>query len=76
MTDREALLSTVCAFTAGFILGVAATIRQRLSPPQYVPTPIEAEVAKMLEPDDLEHAAFLVERDGLVGYVVKPQQAN
>lgn len=78
MTDHEAAVVTVCAFMAGFTLGIAAAVRERknVDTPQYVPTPIACEVAKLLEPEDLEQAAFLVERDGLVGYLVKAQQAN
>lgn len=50
MTDNEAAITTICAFTAGFALGVAAMVRERQrSAPQYVPTQIEAEVARLLE---------------------------
>jgi hypothetical protein len=59
-------------FLAGVLVGSSVLIiRRHEEPPAYQPSQVEHEIARLLEPDELNIAAYLYKGEGLVGYHVE-----
>jgi hypothetical protein len=58
-------------FLAGVLVGSSVLLMRREEPEGYRPSPVEHEIARLMEPDDLTVAAYLYKGEGLVGYQVE-----